>query len=58
MHILVVGEFNCKIGNSIKSNGNTIAKASKMLIEQINRDNLHVIDAGEIVMYLENGAMK
>ena len=58
LHILAVGDFNCKIGNSIKSNESTVTKASKLLIEEINRDNLHLINAGENVMYLEKGAMK
>ena len=51
-HYLEVS-FKKNIGNSIKSNENTITKASKLLIEQINIDNLHLVNVGEDVIYLE-----
>ena len=34
-HILVVGDFNCKIGNKI--NGNTITMGGRMLIELVKK---------------------
>ena len=45
-HIVIVGYFNCKIGNKINGNDNTITNGERMPIELVKKHNIHLMTAG------------
>ena len=45
--IIISGDFNCKIGDHIKGNDNTISKFGKKLLKLISNNNLSIINKSD-----------
>ena len=45
--IMVVGDFNCKVGNVVEGNKTEISSAGKMLLEMIGRTNCKIMNGSK-----------
>ena len=43
--IVVVGDFNCKIGKHIKGNKETVTKGGRLLLKMVRKNNLKIVNA-------------
>ena len=57
--LLIIGDFNCKVGNSIPNNALQISKGGRLLLKLIQKKNLTILNSNKICQGLwtrnENG---
>ena len=46
-NLLLVGDFNCKVGNAIKGNSEEVSKGGKLLMQMIQKQDLMMVNASE-----------
>ena len=42
--LLLIGDFNCKVGNLITGNTEQVTKGSRILMEMINKKQLYLLN--------------
>ena len=46
-NLLIIGDFNCKVGDAIKNNRKEITKAGKLLLKMVNKNKLLLLNSSE-----------
>ena len=46
-NVIVVGDFNCKVGSTVTGNTEDVSKGGKILLNMVNKQNLKILNAGK-----------